>query len=419
MSFWIGVLIFAIGILVSVCLHEAGHLLTAKRFGMKATQYFAGFGPTIWSTRRGETEYGFKAIPAGGFVKIVGMTPLEEVAPEDRDRVFWKFPLWQRTIVLVAGSVTHFLLALLIFYAMAVATGLPNPAAQSFKPLDAKPVVGQVSACVVPGFDLTKNKALRDCRPGDPAAPAREAGLQHGDLVTSIGGKPVTTYGDLVKAVRATPPGQPVELTYRRDGTVRSTTVTLVATQRPALTDTELTGPLSTVSAIGISVRYPKRILHYSAAGAVGGSVTFLGSTVEQTFKALGAFPSKIPKLFDALGGGERDQETPISVVGASRIGGEAVELGAPIIFLALLGGLNVFIGVFNLFPLLPLDGGHVAVAWFERVRSWLAARRGLPDPGRVDYNKLLPATYLVVLLFGGLTLLTLAADIVNPITLQ
>ena len=418
MSFWIGVLIFVIGILVSVCLHEAGHLLTAKRFGMKATQYFAGFGPTIWSTRRGETEYGLKAIPAGGFVKIVGMTPLEEVAPEDRDRAFWKFPLWQRTVVLVAGSATHFALALLIFYAAAVATGLPNPAAQSFKPLDAPPVVGQVSACVIPGFDLTKDKTLRDCRAGDPVGPAKTAGLQHGDLVTSIGGTPVTTYGDLVKAVRAAPPGA-VELTYLRDGTPHTTTADLVATQRPALTDTAMTGPLTTVSAIGISVRYPKRILHYSPAGALGGSVTFLGSTVDQTFKALGAFPSKIPKLFDALGGGERDKETPISVVGASRIGGEAVQLGAPIIFLALLGGLNVFIGVFNLFPLLPLDGGHVAVAWFERVRSWLAARRGLPDPGRVDYNKLLPATYLVVLLFGGLTLLTLAADIVNPITLQ
>jgi membrane-associated protease RseP (regulator of RpoE activity) len=151
----------------------------------------------------------------------------------------------------------------------------------------------------------------------------------------------------------------------------------------------------------------------------VGGSADFLGESVQQTFQAVAAFPSKIPKLFDAIGGEERDSETPISVVGASRIGGEAVELGAPIIFLTLLGGLNVFIGVFNLFPLLPLDGGHVAIAWYERARSWVAARRGRPDPGRVDYNKLLPVTYVVILLFGGLTLLTLTADIVNPITLQ
>jgi RIP metalloprotease RseP len=123
MIYALGVLIFAVGILVSVCLHEAGHLLTAKRFGMKATQYFAGFGPTLWSIRRGETEYGVKAIPAGGFVKIVGMSPLEELGPADQERAFWRFPLWQRTIELVSGSAPHFLLALVIFYFAAITTG--------------------------------------------------------------------------------------------------------------------------------------------------------------------------------------------------------------------------------------------------------------------------------------------------------
>ena len=151
---------------------------------------------------------------------------------------------------------------------------------------------------------------------------------------------------------------------------------------------------------------------------AVPASLSFMGESIKQTFQAVGAFPSKIPKLLDAIGGQQRDPGTPISVVGASRIGGESVQLGQPIFFLLLLGGLNVFIGIFNLFPLLPLDGGHVAIAWYERARSWVAARRGRPDPGRVDYNKLLPVTYLVILLFGGLTVLTLAADIVNPITL-
>ena len=171
-SFWIGVLIFAVGILVSVCLHEAGHLLTAKRFGMKATQYFAGFGPTVLSFHRGETEYGFKAVPAGGFVKIVGMTPLEEVAAEDQHRAFWRYPLWQRTVVLAAGSAMHFVLALFIFYAAAVATGLPNPVAQSFEPLEAKPVIGQIAECIVPGYDVTKDGALRACRAGDPESAA-------------------------------------------------------------------------------------------------------------------------------------------------------------------------------------------------------------------------------------------------------
>ncbi len=170
MSFWIGVLIFAVGILVSVLLHEAGHLLTAKRFGMKATHYFAGFGPTVFSFRRGETEYGLKAIPAGGFVKIVGMTPLEHVDPADSHRAFWRFPLWQRTVVLVAGSVTHFILALVIFYIAAISTGLPNPALQSFDALEAKPVVGQVSPCVVVGYETGRRAA---CAPAGTATRCR------------------------------------------------------------------------------------------------------------------------------------------------------------------------------------------------------------------------------------------------------
>lgn len=418
MSFWIGVLIFAIGILVSVCLHEAGHLLTAKRFGMKATQYFAGFGPTLFSFRRGETEYGLKAVPAGGFVKIVGMTPLEEVAPEDRPRAFWRFPLWQRTVVLVAGSATHFLLAVVIFYVAGLTTGLPNLALVSYDELTAPPVVGQVSDCVVVGYDRTPDGGLRACRASDPAGPAKAAGLRHGDRILTVDGKKVPTYESFVTAIRSSAAG-PVDITYRRDGQVRTTTANLVSTQRPAVGDPEASKGLTTVSAIGVTQRFPRGRNHYGAVSGIGGSVSYLGSTVEQTFSAVGKFPSKIPKLFDAIGGQKRDPETPISVVGASRVGGEAIELGEPIFFLTLLGGLNVFIGVFNLFPLLPLDGGHVAVAWFERVRSWLAARRGRPDPGRVDYNKLLPITYAVILMFGGLTLLTLTADIVNPITLK
>src|SRR5215210_9477085 len=152
MIFWLGVLIFALGILVSVCLHEAGHLVTAKSFGMKATQYFAGFGPTVWSFRKGETEYGIKAIPAGGFVKIVGMTPLEDKIPAaDEHRAFWRAPVWQRTIVLVAGSVTHFMLAAVIFFFLAFTTGLFNPAAATYDAFEGPPVIGQVSTCVVPG----------------------------------------------------------------------------------------------------------------------------------------------------------------------------------------------------------------------------------------------------------------------------
>jgi membrane-associated protease RseP (regulator of RpoE activity) len=414
MIYALGVTMFAVGILVSVCLHEAGHLLTAKRFGMKATHYFAGFGPTLWSIKRGETEYGVKAIPAGGFVKIVGMTPLEEVDPVDQDRAFWRFPLWQRTIVLVAGSATHFLLAIVIFYLAAVTTGLPNPAALSFDANDAKPFIGQATTCVVQKFDVVDGD-LRECRASDPPGPAKVAGLRHGDKVVSIGGTHVSTYGELVTTVRASQAG-PVDVVYVRDGQTRTTTVDLLPTERPKFG--KLTGKLTTVSAIGVQPRYPRSVLHHSAIGGVGAATSFTGYNITATFKALGAFPSKIPKLIDAIGGEKRDVNTPISVVGASRVGGEAAQMRLPIVFLTLLGGLNIFIGIFNLFPLLPLDGGHVAIAWYERARSWIAARQGRTDPGRVDYNKLLPLTYLVVIAFGGLTLLTLTADIVNPITL-
>ena len=175
---------------------------------------------------------------------------------------------------------------------------------------------------------------------------------------------------------------------------------------------------LQTVGVLGIAAQRPVATVTYGPVESVGQSLSYAGDMFVGTFRALGKFPEKVPKLIDALQGEERDPETPVSVVGASRIGGEAVQQGVWPIFFLLLASLNLFIGVFNLFPLLPLDGGHIAIAWFERVRSWLAAKRGRPDPGRVDYTKLMPITYAVVLIFGGITLLTVATDIVNPITL-
>ena len=421
MSFWIGVLIFAVGILVSVCLHEAGHLLTAKRFGMKATQYFAGFGPTVFSFRRGETEYGLKAIPAGGFVKIVGMTPLEPVDPADSSRAFWRFPLWQRTVVLVAGSATHFLLALVIFYIAGVATGLPNPALQSYDPMAAKPVIGVGEPVHRPGLRRWPRTAA--CGRAGPATRCRRRrrpGCGTGTASSSWTTERIATYGELVRAIRATPPG-PVDVTYVRDGERRTATPSTWSPPSDRRSRTPRgpgrcrrsppSGSPSDLPAPDPALRRGQRHRRLGRPSSARAS-----SRPSRRWR-----PSRrrSPSSSTPSAGRSGTPRHPISVVGASRIGGEAVELGAPIIFLALLGGLNVFIGVFNLFPLLPLDGGHVAIAWYERARSWLAARRGRPDPGRVDYNKLLPVTYVVILLFGGLTLLTLTADIVNPITLQ
>ncbi len=415
MAYALGVVLFALGILVSILLHEAGHMGTAKLFGMKVTHYFAGFGPTIWSFRRGETEYGLKAIPAGGFVKIVGMTPLEdeaEVTPEDKHRVFWRRPLWQRTVVLSAGSITHFILGFLLLWIAATFVGLPNPAyAQAVRDAEDSVRVG-VSQCVI------VLPEARECRAGDPRSPAMRAGLRDGDQITSVDGTSVKNFDHLVKVIQATKPG-PAQISYLRADERRTVTVELEPVRRKLQKDSET---LSMVSALGVYLYVDTTIpatVTYGPAESIGVAGDYTGDMFVGTFEALAKFPEKVPNLFTALMGGERDEETPISVVGASRLGGEIVELEVWSLFFLLLAVLNLFVGVFNLFPLLPLDGGHIAIAWFERARSWLYARLGKPDPGRVDYMKLMPLTYAVIIVFGLFTMLTVAADIVNPIRLR
>jgi membrane-associated protease RseP (regulator of RpoE activity) len=415
MAYALGVVLFALGILISILLHEAGHMGTAKLFGMKVTQYFAGFGPTLWSFRRGETEYGFKAIPAGGFVKIIGMTPLEddeEVAPEDKKRVFWRKPLWQRTIVLSAGSVTHFILGFLILWFTAVFVGVNNPAYAHALEESPKSTRVDVQPCVITG------NVERLCRDSDPASPARKAGLHDGDKITAIDGKRLSDYAGLVKAIRATEPGTPTKLTYERGGASHTVTVELVPVKRQLDPESQ---KLTTVSALGVSTYVDPSIpatVTYGPIDSVGVAGQYIGNMFVGTFHALAKFPEKVPKLFNALAGEKRDPETPISVVGASRLGGEIVERSVWPLFFMLLAVLNLFVGIFNLFPLLPLDGGHIAIAWFEKARSWFYARLGKPDPGRVDYLKLMPLTYAVIIIFGLFTVLTIAADIVNPIEL-
>jgi membrane-associated protease RseP (regulator of RpoE activity) len=407
-----GIVLFALGILVSVSLHEAGHMVTAKAFGMKVTRYFVGFGPTLWSFRRGETEYGVKGIPLGGFCKIVGMTPQDDdVAPEDEPRAMWRYPVWKRTIVMGAGSATHFVIAIIALYLAAIFMGLPNPAYPS-DDAEARqqPAVVSLADCVIPA------NVTRDCETGDPASPAKAAGLQNGDRIVAVNGTPVSTWDDMTKAVRAVPPG-PAEITYDRGGQVRTTEITLAPVQRPPLDDPS--GPPSTVSALGVGLKVSvPAMVTYGPGEAVGATADFTGNMAVQTLHAIQRVPEKVPALWDAITGGERDADTPISVVGASLLGGEAAAAGLWELFVMLFISLNFFIGVFNLLPLLPLDGGHIAIAWFERARSWVYARLGRADPGRVDYFKLMPLTYAVILIGGAFTLLTITADIVNPISI-
>lgn len=410
MSFGLGVLLFALAIAASIMLHEAGHLVTAKRFGMKATQYFVGFGPTIFSFRRGETEYGLKAIPAGGFVKIIGMTSLEEVAPDDEERAFYRQQAWKRTIVLSAGSAMHFVIAFVVLYGAALTTGLPIN----------KAVVGEVSPCVVEQLEVVQvdgRDALRmpDCAPGDTPSPATVAGLLPGDRVLAVDGEEVDDFPALTDVIRSTGAG-PATLRVERDGREQQVPVELVAVQRPAMGATDISDQ-RTVGALGVGPAVGAAAFEtFGPVSAIGGTFSFSTYLVEQTFVAIGNFPEKIPPLVAAVTGAERDPNGPISVVGASRLGGQAAEAGLAEGFLLILAGLNVFIGIFNLFPLLPLDGGHIAVLGFENARSRIARALGRVDPGRVDITKLLPLTYVVVLIMGGVSLLAITADVVNPI---
>ncbi len=420
MDFAIGVALFLLGLLISISLHEAGHLGTAKMFGMKATRYFVGFGPTVWSFRRGETEYGIKLLPIGGFVRIVGMTPQDDdVRPEDAHRAMWRFPVWKRTVVLGAGSAAHFVVGFVILWLVFGFVPLND-----FDKLEtAPPVVNTVSPCTVVEFELDPAGRLRECRPDDPPSAAVQAGLRPGDEITAFNGVPVAGWSDLTGRIRAAG-GETVTLTVVRDGVSRDVTVTLPVAERvrqdvpPDTPLAEITDAhLERVGVLGITPQVPRTVY---------GPVTGTGMAFEQTAfllravpEAIARVPERIPALWDAVfGGAERSPDTPVSIVGASVIGGDLWEQGEWSAWLVLLAAVNFFVGFFNLLPLLPLDGGHIAVAWFEKARSWVYARLGRPDPGMVDYQKLMPLTYVVILVLGGFFLLTLAADIVNPVRL-
>lgn len=413
MLYWLGTAAFALAILISVSLHELGHMLTAKRFGMKVTQYFVGFGPTIFSFKRGETEYGLKAIPLGGFCKITGMTPQDDdVSEADQPRAMWRFPVWKRTIVMGAGSFTHFCLALVATWIAAVSVGLPNPDyPQTTEDRAALPARVNISDCVPTSPTATA------CSATDPKAPSAAAGLRDGDLITKVGGTAITSYGQLAEVIRSQTAGTPIPFEYQRDGVTSTTNVTLVSAEAAPLNNPD--GTPTKVSFAGVTQALDMEpMVTYGPGSAFGASFEYSWSVVKASFAALGRIPEKVPALWHSITGSERDPDTPISVVGASRLGGEAIEAGVPEVFLMIFISLNIFIGLFNLLPLLPVDGGHIAIAWYERIRSWIYARLKKPDPGRVDYYKLMPLTYAVILVGGAFTLLTITADVVNPISI-
>ena len=391
MSFLLGILIFVVALLFSIMLHEAGHFVTAKKFGMKVTQFFVGFGQTLWSTRKGETEYGVKAIPVGGFVKIVGMTELEDVDPADEPRSFRRQPGWQRIIVLAAGSFMHFVLAFVLLFAVAIGIGLAGASSSTG--------VGAIDTCV-------PSSVTAACKASNPASPAKKVGIRTGDKIIAVAGVPVHNWAQMGKALRSQPAGKPVAITVQRGGKQLTLTPSLAVVHgRPG-------------SYLGVSP-----VVVFQRTGPVG-AVTYAGDKFGQILAGsagvVASLPKAIPDLFAKnRGSGPGGQVT--SVVGAADMTGQVV--ASPIswqarvaVVMLIVASLNIFVGAFNLLPLLPLDGGHLAIVIYERCRAWLARLRGKPDPGPVDFRRFVPVSVGVFALLVGFGLLLIMADLVNPV---
>ncbi|WP_368496403.1 RIP metalloprotease [Herbiconiux sp. A18JL235] len=436
LQFILGVLIVAVGVAISIGLHEVGHLVPAKLFGIKVTQYMIGFGPTVFSRRRGETEYGLKAIPLGGYVSMIGMFPprgaggkaranstgffqsmvqdardqSQESIGDDDDRAFYRKPVWQRIIVMLGGPFMNLVLAVVFFSIVIVGFGT----------LQTSTTVGSVSACVLPA---TSDR--QSCEAGDQESPGAAAGLKPGDKLVSLDGVAITSWAQSTDIIRESS-GEALPLVVERDGEQVALTVTPLLTERYVTDDkgevvknADGSSKTQEVGFVGIG----------AAQELVPQPITAVLPMVGENIAGTAGIVLNLPqRLYDvaqaAFGSEERDINGPISVVGVGRVAGEIASLDSISIeskaasLLGLLGSLNIALFVINLVPLTPLDGGHVVSALWEGIRRFFAKLFGRRDPGPVDAAKLMPLTFAVVILFGGMTALLVYADIVKPVNI-
>lgn len=429
MPYLIGVVIIVLGLALSIGLHELGHFLPAKRFGVQVSEFFIGFGKKLWSKQKGETEYGVKLIPLGGYVRMHGMYPdqIERETDElehdgvdahtalaraeaDDSRSFYRLKTWQKLTVMFGGPFMNLLLAVVFYAILLVGFGTAQYSTK----------VGSVSECLV-----SATSGQTECASTDPVAPGRAAGLQAGDVIVAIDDQKITDWTQIQTAFNSAP-GQALPVVVERDGETQALTITPVLTERYVIDEAgqakkNAAGEPVTeeVGMVGISpaienVRQPITAVIPAVADNVG-----------QVANMILHLPQRMIDIFNAaFGSEERDANGPISVLGVGRVAGEiASQDTIPIVakaqaMIGLLASLNVALFVFNLIPLMPLDGGHMIAAIYEAVRRKFAKLRGKPDPGPVNASKLMPLTYVVVAVFGAMSLLLIYADIVKPVNL-
>jgi len=377
----LGILAFIVALLLSVMIHEFGHYITARKYGMWVSEFFVGFGKKIWSVQRGETEFGVKAIPAGGYCKIEGMSPSDELPVGQEDRAFYKASSAKKLVVLGAGSFLHFVIGFVLLFTLFAGIGTNQ----------VLPVISQVV----------------------PNSAAEAAGIQPGDEILSINGKKVTDWYKDVEVIRESQ-GKELTLVLDRDGQE----ISITASGR--LTDID--GTKRYVLGIVNDVGLRRSGLWVSLKNSAIVTKSFLTESV----KSLAKLPEKVPALWGAtVRGEERDANGLVGVVGVARVSGEAVgsEKLNPMerlaTFVLIVASLNIFVGIFNLLPILPLDGGHMAIAIADEIRAFFARLRGRPRPAPIDVTVLTPVTMVVFVVLASLTLLLLVADVINPVTLN